>query len=86
MENLFRIIFLLIIFNVTNGEDCIPSIITTASGTAAPEQICSGQLIFEENFDILDKDIWKPEVTFWGGGVSTSRLILMGSSINRAAH
>lgn len=77
MKNLFQIIFLVfaIVFKVANGEDCSPSIITTASGTAAPEQICSGQLIFEENFDILDKDIWKPEVTFWGGGVSTSTML-----------
>lgn len=43
-------------------KNCNPSI-TTASGWAAPENICAGQLIFEENFDTLDKNKWKPEVT-----------------------
>lgn len=52
-----------------NAEECKPTI-TTASGSNAPQKICSGQLIFDENFDKLDKKIWKPEVTFFGGGVS----------------
>lgn len=43
---------------------------TTASGFAASQQICSGNLIFEENFEQLNKQKWKPEVTLWGGGVS----------------
>lgn len=43
---------------------------TTASGWAAPKKICAGQLIFDENFDRLDKNKWKPEVTLGGGGVS----------------
>lgn len=50
--------------------NCTPSI-TTASGSAARSgPICSGDLIFVENFDNLDKKIWEPEVTLWGGGVS----------------
>lgn len=54
------------------AENCQPSI-TSASGFAAPTgQICSGSLIFEENFDRLDKRKWEPEVTLWGGGVSDS--------------
>lgn len=52
-----------------NAEECKPSI-TTASGTNAPEKICSGQLIFDENFENLDKGKWIPQVTLWGGGVS----------------
>lgn len=52
-----------------NAEECKPSI-TTASGLNAPQQICSGQLIFDENFEKLDKKKWIPEVTLWGGGVS----------------
>lgn len=52
-----------------NAEDCRPSI-TTAGGFAAPTRICSGSLIFDENFDTLDKNKWKPEVTLLGGGVS----------------
>lgn len=54
-------------FSIAGG--CTPSI-TTASGFSAPQQICSGNLIFEENFDSLDKNKWKPQVSFWGGGVS----------------
>lgn len=51
------------------AEECKPSI-TTASGSSAPQQICSGQLIFEDNFEKLDKKKWEPQVTLWGGGVS----------------
>lgn len=53
----------------SNAEECKQSI-TTASGSSAPKQICSGELIFDENFDSLDKQKWKPLVTFWDGGVS----------------
>lgn len=54
---------------ISIAEDCNPTI-TTSSGFAAPTKICAGDLIFEENFDSLDKNKWKPEVSFWGGGVS----------------
>ena len=52
------------------ADNCRPSP-TTASGWAAPKKICSGQLIFDENFNTLDKNKWKPEVTLGGGGVSS---------------
>lgn len=51
------------------------SSITTASGTVAPKRICSGELIFEETFNDLDKNIWKPEVTLEDGGVSYTIII-----------
>lgn len=57
------------IFAFGNAQNCKPSI-TTASGSNAPAEICSGDLILDETFDDLDKDLWKPEVNFWGGGVS----------------
>ncbi|XP_031639779.1 beta-1,3-glucan-binding protein-like isoform X3 [Contarinia nasturtii] len=41
--------------------NCKPTI-TTAIGYAA-SKICSGALIFEENFDKLDKHKWRPQVT-----------------------
>lgn len=41
---------------------------TTASGTKKPNQICAGQLIFEDNFDSLDQSKWQHEVTLGGGG------------------
>lgn len=47
---------------------CGPSI-TSASGSAA-SNICSGSLIFVENFNRLDKNKWQPEVTLSGGSVS----------------
>lgn len=51
------------------AENCAPSI-TTASGSVAPGEICSGSLIFEENFDTLNREVWRAEVTLGGGGVS----------------
>ena len=45
---------------------CNPSA-TTVKGTFAPT-VCSGNLIFEENFDNLDQTKWRHEVTLSGGG------------------
>lgn len=44
--------------------------VTTASGSRAPGagSFCSGQLIFEDNFDSLDHGKWYHEVTMAGGG------------------
>lgn len=44
--------------------------VTTASGSRAPAagSFCSGQLIFEDNFDTLDQVNWRHEVTLSGGG------------------
>lgn len=48
---------------------------TTASGKVAPNgPFCSGQLLFEENFDKLDFDVWQHENTLSGGGVSLIKL------------
>jgi beta-glucanase (GH16 family) len=42
---------------------------TTASGAKAPlGRLCSGQLIFEENFDKFDLTTWEHEQTLGGGG------------------
>ncbi|XP_058821628.1 beta-1,3-glucan-binding protein-like [Topomyia yanbarensis] len=47
---------------------CTPSV-TTASGTRAPTgTICSGDLIFEDNFNFLDFEKWEHESTLAGGG------------------
>lgn len=43
---------------------------TTASGSRARSNFCAGDLIFEDNFDELNLDVWKHEVTLGGGGVS----------------
>lgn len=46
---------------------CTPTV-TTASGTDAPVGFCSGDLIFEENFDTLNLSKWRHEITMAGGG------------------
>lgn len=71
-NEMWQIIYLILFSFITikiNAEKCKPSI-TTASGFKAPHKICSGQLIFDEHFNKLDKRIWTPDVNFWGGGVS----------------
>lgn len=61
---MFKVVYIFLsLFAFLNAQSCLPSI-TTASGTAAPGEICSGSLIFEENFDTLDKSIWQPEGEF----------------------
>lgn len=58
------------IFAFANAQNCKPSV-TTVSGSAASERVCSGELIFSENFDTLDKNRWQHEETLGGGGVCT---------------
>lgn len=43
--------------------------VTTASGTFAPTSICSGDIIFQEEFDALNFKKWQHESTLGGGGV-----------------
>lgn len=52
-------------------EESLPKCVTTASGTFAPkEPIYKHKLIFNENFDKFNLDIWKHELSLGGGGVS----------------
>nr|QFS20852.1 beta-1,3-glucanase [Antheraea pernyi] len=46
---------------------CTPSI-TTVSGTHAPVTVCSGALIFADDFEEFDLEKWQHENTFAGGG------------------
>jgi hypothetical protein len=48
---------------------CVPSV-TTASGHKAPGRICSGDLIFDEEFTSFDLRTWNHEKTAAGGEVS----------------
>lgn len=71
------VIFIVLMFlyqTFIKPNNCKPTI-TTANGFAAERDICSGGLIFEENFDELDKLVWRPDVTLDGGGVSTEPFI-----------
>lgn len=54
-----------------SAQECKPSI-TTASGPDAPTKICSGQLVYHEPFDDVNKTKWAPLSTFWDGGVCES--------------
>jgi hypothetical protein len=49
--------------------ECLPSV-TTAIGTKAPAEFCSGELIFNEEFNVFDLSTWNHEKTAAGGGVS----------------
>jgi len=49
------------------SSQCLPTL-TTASGTRAPAQLCSGQLIFEDDFTFFDQSVWRHENTLSGGG------------------
>lgn len=71
VQRIICVFLCVVIFS--SAEECKSSI-TTASGSNAPPNICSGQLIFDESFNNLDKQIWKPMVTFWDGGVSDKAL------------
>lgn len=59
-------ILILNFFGAILGENCERSI-TTVNGL---NPVCSGQLIFFEDFNTLNTNVWKHEVTLWGGGVS----------------
>lgn len=48
---------------------CTPSL-TTVSGTHAPITVCSGALIFADDFEEFDLEKWQHENTLSGGGVS----------------
>lgn len=49
---------------------CNPSV-TTVTGTHAPKgQICSGQLILNEEFHQFNHELWKNEIAMGGGGVN----------------
>lgn len=42
--------------------------VTTVKGTHAPQNFCSGDLIFEENFNTFDLTKWDHAETMAGGG------------------
>lgn len=65
-----RIFFIIFCISVAikATESCV-STPTTVKGTHAPSKpFCSGDLIFEENFDTFDLSKWQHAVTMAGGG------------------
>lgn len=54
----FHTIILLVYYVAHHALGCAPTI-TTVEGPRAPiHPLCSGQLIFSENFDELNSDTW----------------------------
>lgn len=52
--------------SAAQSDGCEPTP-TTVSGTAAPKgTLCKGQLLLNENFDLLDSSLWKHEVRLTG--------------------
>ena len=50
---------------IIKSQSCVEKSITTTTGTRALiGPFCPGQLIFEENFDTFDLDLWQHEVQF----------------------
>lgn len=50
------------------GQACTPSV-TTVSGSHAPVTVCSGAMIFADDFTEFDLEKWQHENTLAGGGV-----------------
>lgn len=45
--------------------------ITRVSGRNVPvNRLCAGQLLLNEEFNYLNKNLWEHEITLGGGGVS----------------
>ena len=60
----------------TAQSECVRSV-TTASGSLIDRgrTFCSGELIFDDNFDFFDFEKWEHENTLAGGGVSSTNLV-----------
>lgn len=68
-HNLIIILAALCLTSASSAENSCTQSETTAKGTKAPAgPFCSGDLIFEENFNELDTSLWKHEITMGGGG------------------
>ena len=57
-----KILILFLLSFASLNDACAPSL-TTVSGSKAPKSFCSGDLIFEDNFDTFDLKKWRHENT-----------------------
>lgn len=65
------VLLLVALIAIKDGSaQCVPSLSTASGRYAPPGQLCHNQLIFNENFDWLNFDLWEHENTLNGGGVS----------------
>lgn len=49
---------------------CRPTISRVSGKNVPSGPLCSGQLLLNEQFNYLNKNLWKHEITIGGGGVS----------------
>lgn len=71
MRQLVSIVVLIALyFNEEIQALCTPSITKVSAGDVPLGQLCSGQLVLNEEFDSLDTGLWEHEKTLGGGGVS----------------
>jgi hypothetical protein len=68
-ESDMRFLVILVCTIAAAAAQCNPTA-TTATGSKAPATICSGDLIFNEEFNTFDLSTWNHEKTAGGGGVS----------------
>jgi len=61
-------VFITIVIHLSLANECVKSITEASGSKSGNGQYCSRQLIFEDNFDILDSEKWQHEVTLGGGG------------------
>jgi len=73
-ESTMRSLVILVCTIAAARAQCVPSV-TTAVGTKAPATICSGDLIFNDDFNTFDLSTWNHERTAGGGGVSDMTFI-----------
>lgn len=57
------------------GASCTPSITRVSAGDVPLGQLCSGQIVLNEEFNSLDTSLWEHEITLGGGGVSLQESI-----------
>lgn len=67
---MLRSLLCLFLFSAIYCEEICEESRTTTSGTFAPKKFCSGDLIFEDDFDTFNLKKWQHENTLAGGGVS----------------
>lgn len=71
MKDFFLIVVLFALhFDKAVEAACTPSITRVSAGDVPLGQLCSGQLVLNEEFDRLDSNLWQHEITLGGGGVS----------------
>lgn len=80
-----KLMFIVLVFKNNSWAKChhCPNSITTVSGSAVKlGEICQGQLLFEDDFNDLDENVWQHEITVGGGGVSLIIYLLIYELMN----